>query len=58
MSVINACMSYDCFKHGCIFSDLDVGACILKNLSIELFNISFESTQNKQLYDTKQPAQR
>ena len=36
------------------FSDLDVGTCIfLENVSIEIFNISFESTQNKQLYDTK-----
>ena len=36
------------------FSDLDVGACIFyENVPIETFNISFESTQNKQQYDTK-----
>ncbi len=32
-------------------SDLDVGACIFyENMPIETFNISFESTQNKQQY--------
>ena len=36
-----------------MFSDLDVGACIFyKNVPIETFNISFESTQNKQQYGT------
>ena len=35
-------------------SDLDVGACIFyENVSIETFNISFESTQNMQQYGTK-----
>ena len=30
------------------FSELDVAACIFfENVSIEIFNISFESTQNK-----------
>ena len=41
---------------GCrLFSDLDVVAC---KTSIEIFNISFESTQNKQQYGTKITAQR
>ena len=37
------------------FSDLDVGACVIKeNVPIGAFNIAFESTQNKQLqYGTK-----
>ena len=35
------------------FSDLDLGTCIFKeNVPIETFNISFESTQNKQQYGT------
>ena len=45
-------MSYDSFKFR--VHDLDVGACILlENVPIETFNISFESTQNKQQYGTK-----
>ena len=36
------------------FSGLDVGAYIFKeNVSIEIFNISFESSQSKQQYGTK-----
>ena len=49
-------MDYDCFKFGLaeFYSGLDVGACIFQeNVSIETFNISFESTQNKQQYGTK-----
>ena len=41
---------------GCnfFFCALDVGACICyKNVLIETFNTSFESTQNKQQYDTE-----
>ena len=35
-------------------SDLDVGVCIFQgNVPIETFNISFESTQNKQQYGTR-----
>ena len=36
------------------YSALDVGACIFKeNVPKETFNISFESTQNKQHYGTQ-----
>ena len=36
------------------FSDLDVGACVfLENMPVEIFNITFESAQNKQQYATK-----
>ena len=40
---------------GCrFFSDLDVGACIFKDIvPIETFNVSFENTQNKQPCGTK-----
>ena len=35
-------------------SDHDVGACIIQeNMLIEIFKMSFESTQNKQQYGTK-----
>ena len=40
-------------------SDRAVGACIFKeNVSLETFNISFESTQNMQQYGTKVTTQR
>ena len=49
--VINACMSFDFLNLGPFFFYLDVGACIfIENGSIEIFNISFESTQNKHQY--------
>ena len=35
------------------FNDIDVGACHNVRECIETFNISFESTQNKQQYGTK-----
>ena len=43
---------------GGFFSGLDVGACIfLENVPIETFNISLESTENKQQYGTKMQEQ-
>ena len=40
------------------FSNLNVGGCIFyENVPIETFNISFESTHNKQQYGTKITAQ-
>ena len=37
-----------------IFSDHDISECIFQeNMSLETSNISLESTQNKQQYDTK-----
>ena len=54
--VITACVGYDRFKlwMQIFFSDLDVGACIFQeDVPVEIFNISFECTQNKQQYGTK-----
>ena len=55
-SIRHAWVGYDCSKGGKrrLLSDLDICACIFQeNVPIETFNISFESTRNKQQYGTK-----
>ena len=53
--VIHACVGYDCFKLEVQISSMTLMLVHVssENVPIETFNISFESTQNKQHYGTK-----